>query len=61
MKIFSAAKSIDFVVHNIHDYMVLSKSDNLFIKNNVSEDVRQKVKEISDMLMDKIKFKKIEF
>ena len=60
-KIFSAAKSIDFVLHNIHDYMELRKSESLFMKNNVINDIREAVKEISDMCMDKIKMKRIKF
>ena len=54
-KIFSAAKSIDFVIHNIDDYMVLKKSECQFMKNNMIKDIREAVKEISDMCMDKIK------
>ena len=59
-KMFSATKFIDYFVHDILDYTVLSKQEKNFRKNFEVLDIREAIKEISDIMMDKIEMKAID-
>ena len=58
-KIFSAAKFIDYFVHDILDYTVLKKDSKNFVKDMKIQDIKDIIKEITDILHDKIEFKNI--
>ena len=55
----SATKFIDFFVHDILDYTLLSKNDKNFTKNITVFDMKTAVDEIRDTLCDKAKMKEI--
>jgi signal transduction histidine kinase len=59
IRIDSAAKLIDFFVHDILDYTILNKKAENFMKNNSIFEVRKAVDEILMILEDKITMKKI--
>jgi len=59
-KMFSATKFIDYFVHDILDYTILNKQEKNFTKNFVVLDIREAIKEISDIMMDKIEMKAID-
>ena len=54
-----SANLIDYFVHDLLDYTILSNDVNNFIKDNSHFDVAECVNEIYDMLEDKIKLKLI--
>ena len=58
-KLDSASKFIDFFVHDILDYTLLSKEDRNFQKNCSVCDVKEAVNEIVQILEDKISMKQI--
>ena len=58
-KIFSAAKFIDYFVHDILDYTILNKDGKNFIKNPKIFDMRDAIEEIVVIQMDKIEMKQI--
>ena len=58
-KISSAGKFIDFFVHDILDYTILSKDNHKFIKNMAVFNLKQSIQELLEMLEDKIKMKMI--
>ena len=57
-KIVSASKFIDYFVHDMLDYTILSKNEN-FTKTLETFDVRNSVNEIVEILEDKIQMKEI--
>tara|TARA_B110000305_G_scaffold124235_1_gene139091 strand:+ start:418 stop:597 length:180 start_codon:yes stop_codon:yes gene_type:complete len=57
---FSATKFIDFFVHDILDYTILNKQEKNFTKNNTILDIREAIKELSDIMLDKIEMKAID-
>ena len=57
---FSATKFIDYFVHDILDYTILNKQEKNFTKNYEVSDIREAIREISDILMDKIEMKAID-
>ena len=57
---FSATKFIDYFVHDILDYTILNKQEKNFTKKLVVADIREAIKEISDIMMDKIILKAID-
>lgn len=59
-KIFSAAKFIDYFVHDILDYTILNKDCKNFIKNNKVFEINEAISEIIDIQIDKIQFKSID-
>ena len=58
-KIRSAGKFIDFFVHDILDYTILSKDGIQFIKNMDVFNLKHSIQEIFEMLEDKIKMKMV--
>ena len=56
---FSASKFIDFFVHDILDYTILSKDKKNFIKNPKCFEIREAIDEIMDIQLDKINLKSI--
>ena len=56
-KLTSAAKFTDFLVHNILDYTLLSKNKEGFTKIMKNFNVRTAVREVTDILEDKLKLK----
>ena len=58
-KMSSACKFIDFFVHDILDYTLLNKDSNTFMKDNKTFEIPQVIKEIQEILDDKISLKKI--
>lgn len=59
-KLVSAAKFIDFFVHDILDYTVLSKDYHKFIKNMEVFSLKMAIEEIIILVEDKVKMKRIE-
>lgn len=59
-KMGSANKFIDFFVHDILDFSVLNQNEKNFTKVFTIFDIKVAVREILDMLMDKIRMKNIE-
>ena len=57
---FSATKFIDFFVHDILDYTILNKQEKNFTKNSSILDIREAIKELSDIMLDKIEMKTID-
>jgi len=57
---FSATKFIDFFVHDILDYTILNKQEKNFTKNSTILDIREAIKELSDIMLDKIEMKAID-
>lgn len=55
----SSAKFIDYFVHDILDYTVLTNDINNFIKNFTIFDIRDAIQEISQILEDKADMKGI--
>jgi hypothetical protein len=53
-KIFSAAKFIDYFVHDILDYSMLQKNSSNFLKRENLFDIREAISEIIDIEDDKI-------
>jgi hypothetical protein len=53
-KIFSAAKFIDYFVHDILDYTILQKDSENFLKRSTDFDIRDAINEIIDIEIDKI-------
>jgi hypothetical protein len=58
-KIFSAAKFIDYFVHDILDYSMLQKNSDNFLKRSADFDIRDAINEIIDIENDKIQMKSI--
>ena len=56
----SACKFIDFFVHDILDYTILNKQEKNFTKNSSILDIREAIKELSDIMLDKIEMKAID-
>ena len=56
-KMTFACKFIDFFVHDLLDYTILNKDSRNFIKICRSFDVKKAMREILDILDDKIKLK----
>lgn len=56
----SATKFIDFFVHDILDYTILNKQEKNFTKNSSILDIREAIKELSDIMLDKIEMKAID-
>jgi hypothetical protein len=56
-KIMSATKFIDFFVHDILDYTILTKEGNNFVKNVTVFDIQDAINDLKDILEDKIKMK----
>lgn len=59
VKMTSSAKFIDYFVHDILDYTVLTNDSHNFIKNNTIFDVREAIQEIYQILEDKVAMKGI--
>ena len=59
-KCFSATKFIDYFVHDILDYTILNKQEKNFTKNSSILDIREAIKELSDIMLDKIEMKAID-
>ena len=59
-KMFSATKFIDYFVHDILDYTILNKQEKNFTKNSSILDIREAIKELSDIMLDKIELKAID-
>ena len=57
---FSATKFIDYFVHDILDYTILNKQEKNFTKNSSILDIREAIKELSDIMLDKIEMKAID-
>jgi len=57
---FSATKFIDFFVHDILDYTILNKQEKNFTKNSSILNIREAIKELSDIMLDKIEMKAID-
>ena len=58
-KIFSAAKFVDYFVHDILDYTMLNKDSKNFVKDIKIQNIKESIQEIIDILQDKISFKSI--
>ena len=58
-KIFSAAKFIDYFVHDILDYTILQKNSENFMKRSSVFDIRHAIDEIIEIESDKIEMKEI--
>ena len=56
----SSAKFIDYFVHDMLDYTVLTNDGGNFIKNVTSFDIRVAVEEIYQILEDKAQMKQID-
>lgn len=52
-----AGKFIDYFVHDILDYSILSRNDKNFTKDITCFDVREAIEEILDIMEDKAKMK----
>lgn len=50
---------IDFFVHDILDYTILNKQDKCFIKHIAIFDIRIAIKELEEIMKDKIHMKSI--
>ena len=50
---------IDFFVHNMLDYSILLNNDESFTKDNTNFDIHECMKEIYALLVDKVRYKKI--
>ena len=59
-KMSSAAKFIDYFVHDILDYTILNKEEKNFAKDLKLEDIRGTIEEIVEIQGDKAKIKDIE-
>ena len=59
-KIVSATQFIDFFVHDILDFSVLSKDDANFTPNNSVFDVREAIQHIINIQEDKTNMKSIQ-
>ena len=59
-KITSATKFIDFFIHDMLDFAVLTKTDEGFIRQNSTFNVKIAIQEIIAILENKIKFKRLE-
>ena len=59
-KMFSATKFLDYFVHDILDYTILNKQEKNFTKNSSILDIREAIKELSDIMLDKIELKAID-
>lgn len=55
----SSAKFIDYFVHDILDYTVLTNDSHNFIKNNTIFDIREAIQEMFQILEDKVAMKGI--
>lgn len=55
----SAAKFIDFFIHDILDYTVLFKNEKGFSKNMEVFNIKEAIQEILDIMEDKIKMKQL--
>ena len=53
----SATKFVDFFVHDILDYTLLNKEDKNFTKNMTIFNIKHAIKEITECLSDKVRFK----
>ena len=58
-KLVSAAKFIDFFVHDILDYTVLCRDSKNFVKNMEVFNIKHAFEEILTLIEDKIKMKEI--
>ena len=56
----SAAKFIDYFVHDILDYTILNKEEKNFAKDITSSDIRATIDEIVEIQADKAKIKDID-
>ena len=56
----SAAKFIDYFVHDILDYTILNKEEKNFAKDTTSMDIRATINEIVEIQRDKAKIKDID-
>ena len=54
-----AGKFIDYFVHDILDYSILSRDDKNFTKDITCFDVREAIEEILEIMDDKAKMKRI--
>lgn len=59
-KMSSAAKFIDYFVHDILDYTILNKEEKNFAKDLKLEDIRGTIEEIVEIQGDKAKIKDID-
>ena len=59
-KIASATKFIDFFVHDILDYTVLSKDAEKFCPNYTHENILKVLNEIREIMQDKVNMKAIQ-
>lgn len=57
IKMNNSAKHIDYFVHDMLDYTILSNNDDNFMKDNRSENISECINNIYGMLEDKIKLK----
>ena len=60
VKMTSSAKFIDYFVHDILDYTVLTNDSHNFIKNYTVFDIRDAIQEIFQILEDKANMKGIQ-
>ena len=51
---YNSAKHIDYFVHDMLDYTILSNNDENFLKDNRSENISECINQIYGMLEDKI-------
>jgi hypothetical protein len=58
-KMSSAAKFIDYFVHDILDYTILNKEEKNFAKDLQIKDIRHTIEEIVEIQEDKAKLKEI--
>ena len=61
IKMTNSANFIDYFVHDLLDYTILSNSVENFLKDNQRFDILECINQIYDMLEDKIKLKRIKF
>ena len=59
-KMSSAAKFIDYFVHDILDYTILNKEEKNFAKDLKLMDIRRTIEEIVEIQEDKAKIKNID-
>lgn len=59
-KMSSAAKFIDYFVHDILDYTILNKEEKNFAKDIKLMDIRRTIQEIVEIQEDKAKIKDID-
>ena len=57
----SSANLIDYFVHDLLDYTILSNNVDNFFKDNQKFDILECINQIYDILEDKIKLKNIKF